>query len=753
MNRFPALILTLILSVGVFAQNTALVKGVVSDSLTGKPLPGAPVFVSQSSGVTSGANGHFELGLRAGSYLLQVRYLGYNTQKHFIKLGYGDTLILNFTLSPSNEMLSEVVVSAEKFEQKISDVTISMSVLKPKRILESDAHSLDEVLNQLSGVEILDGQPSIRGGSGYSYGAGSRVLVVVDGLPLMSGDAGDVKWNFLPMDNLSQVEIMKGASSVLYGSSALNGVINLRTKEPGIDPETSLRLFSGIYLKPERRELVWYDSPRWYAGASLNDVRKKGHFDLVSGINAFNDKGYRENEYEKRVRINLNLRFHPPDWPGWSFGMNINGMLVHSSDFFLWQNADSGAYRQNPAGIVPLRGYRLTLDPYLTFNSGQGGLHSLKTRFFANANNMPENPEKNNRFGLWLGEYRYSRQLFSDLRLTLGASDNYSKVHSQLYGNHFRNETAIFGQLNGNIGNKLKGTLGIRWENYKLDNEWTLARPVFRAGMNYELFPFTHFRASFGQGYRFPSIAEKYTATQLGALNIFPNADLIPETGWSAEAGMLQGFRFGTWKGSIDLAFYRNEYRQMIEFTFGLYLPDSIVTPSLDYVGFKALNVGKARITGTELLINLSKDVGRLKLDFQGGYNYNNPLDLNVSKTDSTNNILKYRFKHSVKGNIDLGLGPFSTGITLVYNSYMERVDSVFIDPVFGNAILPGYPGYRKQHQKGYTVVDWRFAYRVFPASRLSVTLKNLFNVEYMGRPGDIRPQRSCTLQFTMKFK
>jgi len=334
----------------------------------------------------------------------------------------------------------------------------------------------------------------------------------------------------------------------------------------------------------------------------------------------------------------------------------------------------------------------------------------------------------------------------------LGSSDNYTRVHSELYGNHFRNEMAVFGQVNANIRKKLKGTLGIRWENYKLDNDWTFAKPVFRAGLNYKLHPFTHLRISFGQGYRFPSIAEKYTATQLGALNIFPNPGLVPETGWSAEAGLLQGFQLGQWKGSIDWAIYRNEYQQMIEFTFGLYLPDSLTLPSLDYVGFKAMNVGKARTTGTELIVNLTGKAGPFGVNLQGGYNYNNPVDLNVIKTDSTSNMLKYRVRHSVKGDVGLSFGSWSTGATLVYNSFMERVDSVFIDPLFGNLIMPGYPAYRENHHKGYTVVDWRFSYHFLSTAQLSVTFKNLFNVEYVGRPGDIRPQRSCTLQFYVRF-
>ena len=140
-------------------------------------------------------------------------------------------------------MLDEVVVSAGKYEQKLSDVTVSMEVINPHQLSSQNITSLDMILEKTSGISILDGQPSIRGGSGFSYGAGSRVLMLVDDLPMISGDAGDIKWNYLPVENVNQVEVIKGASSVLYGSSALNGVINLRTRFPGNDPQSEVTVF------------------------------------------------------------------------------------------------------------------------------------------------------------------------------------------------------------------------------------------------------------------------------------------------------------------------------------------------------------------------------------------------------------------------------------------------------------------------------------------------------------------------------
>ncbi len=736
----------------LFSQSTGMVTGFVTDSSTRQPLSGATIFINEHTGVTTDQSGAYFFKLTAGRHILFVRFIGYRPVSREIYLSPGDTLQVNFRMIVSKEILNEIVISAEKFSQELSEVNVSMSVLKPREIMLENAVSLDEILNKMSGINILDGQPSIRGGSGFSYGAGSRVLVVADGLPLMAGDAGDVKWDFLPLETLAKVEIIKGASSVLYGSSALNGVINLRTREPGPKPESMVQLYSGLYLSPRRKEIVWWTSPRWFGGISFSHARKAGNLDLVTGGNMLQNTGYRENEYQKHARLNLNIRYTSKSVKGLSYGVNTNGMLVNKSDFLLWQNADSGAYRQNLAGTSPYHGFRLTLDPYLHYHTPGGGLHILNTRYFAAANNMEDNPDKNNHFNLFLGEYRYQKEFTSRLHLTAGLSENYGVVHAGLYGSHRRNETALYSQIHGTLGTRLKYTLGGRWETYRLDSLINNAPPVFRAGINYRLLTYTHMRVSAGQGYRFPSVAEKYTSTSVGALHIFPNPSLLPERGWSAEAGIMQGFRIGLWSGYTDISLFRNEYRNMIEFTFGLYLPDSVRIPTFDYVGFKALNVGHARITGVEILTHLEKNTGNLKIQLQGGYTYLNPLDLNIQKNDSVSNILKYRFRHSVKGSADLSRKSWTTGITFVYRSFMERVDSVFTDPLFGNLLLPGYPAYRQNHHQGTWVFDYRLGCQVSSAIKLSVICKNLFNREYIGRPGDIRPPRNITLQLLLRL-
>lgn len=214
-------------------------------------------------------------------------------------------------LIPKDIELNEFIVAAKKYEQKIADETVSTLVIDNTLIKEKAATNARDVITQVPGLHIQEEQISIRGGAGFSYGAGSRVLLLVDGIPMLSGDAGDIKWNYLPIENINQIEILKGASSVLYGSSALNGAINIRTEYPTETPKTSINLITGMYGKPYgKRDLKWWDGYRGTQGMNFFHARQVNkHFDLVVGGNFFNDQSFRIGESEKRGRMNINTRF------------------------------------------------------------------------------------------------------------------------------------------------------------------------------------------------------------------------------------------------------------------------------------------------------------------------------------------------------------------------------------------------------------------------------------------------------------
>ncbi len=730
------------------SAQTVFLYGKITDADTREVLPGVNIVADGHGGTISDGQGNYRLKLPPGPHVIRFSFVGYATQIKNIRATPGERLLLNIGLKQETVNLNTAVVSAGKFRQKLSSITLSMAVIKPDFIENTNTINLGNAINKIPGVEILDGQASIRGGGGYSYGAGSRVMVMVDGLPILTADADQVKWNFLPIENIQQVEIVKGAASVLYGSSALDGVINIRTGWPGLRPETKVTAYGGLYDRPQRKEMAWWwQGLPLLAGFRFLHSRKMGNTDLVLGADALTNEGYRQDNFEKHLRFNFKLRQRNKKTKGLTYGLNANMQWQNTSDFFIWQDADSGAFLQVPGTTSPMKGFRFHADPWISYFGNHQDNHSLRTRFFQVSNRFDTSPDKNSASEMYYAEYRYHRKFQKHLELNAGLSGLFGNTHAALYGNHTNSTIALFLQAGWRWSPRLLTTAGFRWEDDRMDRTDHASAPVFRAGMNYRLAPYTFLRASFGQGFRYPSVAEKYTATTLGSLRVFPNPDLNPERSWSSEIGLKQGFKINSWKGFIDVAAFWNEYSDMIEYTFGIYKPDSVSIPSINDLGFKALNIGRARIRGLELNIRgAGKIANHLILTAYAGYTYKNPEDLSLPDTVS-NNILKYRYRHTAKGDLSFRYKRFETGCTVIYHSFMERIDKVFEEPILGIEIFKGLKAYRQAHNKGSVVLDVRVAVRLPKNIRLSLLINNLANTETMGRPGDIRPPRNFQLQ------
>ncbi len=734
----------------LWAQQTA-VRGIVYDASNGETLAGVNILIDKTKGLVTGENGNFFTLLAKGVHTFQFSFVGYESKTEKISVTGQDTLFVKIKLKPSAINLNTAVVTAGMYMQKLSDVSVSMTVIKPELIQQRNTRNADAFLNKMPGIDILDGQASIRGGGGYSYGAGSRVLLVLDELPLITADAGEVKWNFLPIENTAQIEVLKGASSSLYGSSALNGVINFITVWPGPKPETSVTMYSGVYDKAARKELSWWwDGNPVFNGFRISHSQRFDKTDLVAGADIFSDNGYRDKNYEQHARFNVKLRYRPGNIKGLSAGVSTNIQWQHSSGFFLWQDADSGAFLQQAAGIAPTVGFRVLIDPWVKYFDKHNNKHSLLTRFYKVKNSFDQNADKNNGSDMYYGEYRFYKKAGNKLEMNLGALALHGVTKAALYGDHTNDNLALFTQFDYKITPAFTVSGGYRLEYYSVDGADEKISNVFRAGLNFKAAKYTFLRASFGQGYRYPSIAEKYIATSVGPLNIFPNPQLKPETGWSGEIGAKQGYRLGNVTGFFDAALFWTEYRNMIEFTFGIYKPDSVEIPTLNDIGFKSLNVGKARITGADINISGTLKTGNLSSTFFVGYTYMNPVDLSSDTLE--NNILKYRYRHSLKGDMAFAIKKLTFGFTGVYRSFMERIDPAFEEPIFGMEIMPGLKQYRQENNKGAFILDVRAAYQITQHTGLSLLAKNIFNKEYMGRPGDIRPPRNFAVQLVVKF-
>lgn len=761
----------------------AQITGKVIESDNKEPVVGAKIQASNGERAVTDVDGVFTIKATSFPLTLVTTMNSFLNDTTEVKSA-GEVVI---SMEVPVKTISAVVVSAGRRTQRVEDVPVSMEIIKPTLIDHKGITDLEQAVDQSPGVYTMDGQVSIRGGSGFAYGTGSRVLLLWNGMPLLSGYAGDTQWNAIPMEQAAQIEIMKGASSVLYGSGALNGVIALTEREPGLTPETKVKIQTGVYGDPRRESLRWWSANPMNQQVEVyrGQMFKQTGYTLSTTL--FRNDGYRQGETEARGRVSGTVYFRFNNTSRLKAGIGYNYQMQKTGNFLIWQSdtlgytPSGGADTSNAASTLTYNlGQRLFIDPYLKFTDKKNNKHALKSRiYFANNENLT-NASQSNGATIYFTEYQFQRKFSGGTTITSGISNIFNSVSSSLFGDHRSNNTSVYSQFEKKI-NKLDITGGARLEHFVMDGKFgdsdfyfgndtsSLGKlpvyPILRIGAHYELFKYTHLRASFGQGIRYPSVAERYTQTNVGSLNIFPNANLRPEVGWAAEIGVKQGVKIGDWKGMLDVAAFINEYSNMMEFAFGLYKPDSVTLTSTNiknYLGFQAQNAESARISGIEFSFNSTGNIGEVQIVSLLGYTYMNPITLNTNPTylsymsDTSSNMLKYRFKHLAKADIEVTYKKFSIGFSSRYNSNMVNIDRVFqedLDPGLTEIyILPGLKDYREKYNKGALVFDARIALPASENYRVSFIVNNLLNAEYTSRPGDIQPPRSFLMQIQMKF-
>lgn len=663
-------------------------------------------------------------------------------------------------------LLNQVVVTAGRYEQSVKRMMVSTEIIKPYLIMGRNTTLMDRLLDQIPSVHVTDGQINIRNGSGWTYGVGSRVMVMLDDMPFLTGDAGQVKWNFLPIENVQQIEVVKGASSVLYGSSALSGIVHFRTEMAGDRPVTRFSAFTGIFSEPEKTDLRWRKVPGLQYGATAFHSFKKGKNGFALSANYFRDEGFRLGETEHRFR--MNARFTRELMPGIKLALNSGVLVSDGSSFLLWESYKHG-YTILDSQVTTTFSKNFYFDPTVSFQTG-AYRHNVRGRWmFVSNDNTAPNPavDQDNSSHNLFAEYQVQRYFTqTNTLLTAGFSNSWNSSNSPLYmgSQHTRNH-AFFLQVEQRITPKLNVAAGGRFEYFNC-NGVAEQKPVFRAGLNLEAARATFVRASIGQGYRYPSIAERYIQTSVGMLNIFPNPSLQSETGWNAEIGAKQGFSLGAFKGYFDAALFYTRYNHMIDFNLGVWKSFDPFNP-FQSIGFRSLNIGDTRIYGTDLTIQGVASLGKVQLTMMGGYTFTQPEVLNADEVYATDSIgilysfrttrsdstlmLKYRFRHMLKWDLQLSYQRFTLGWSFRYNSAIENIDAAFVTQPL-TLFVTGVQDARNANNKGKVINDVRCAYAITDKSKLSIVVSNLFNREVMTRPADLRPPRLTVVQWSYAF-
>ncbi|MCH2044109.1 MAG: TonB-dependent receptor [Saprospiraceae bacterium] len=862
----PLICASLLIATASFAQKATFKGAVVDSTATGENfyLFGASIEVAdqdgkyitgtaadQIAGVTGDKDAGFEISLDPGSYIVTIRNLNFKDRVLNLTFKAGDTWDNNINMTQN--LLEQITVTGSKSGSKASKETVSISSVGAGLIDNTAATKVDDAVGKVPGVNVVDGQANIRGGSGYSYGAGSRVLIMVDGIPFMQGDAGLPNWRDIPVENIDKIEILKGAASALYGSSALNGIINVRTAYARNKPVGKFAIWYTGFGNTARPETQWWtrDSinvrvdgvdttiqprtlagPLGYrtpmeAGAQFAYRCKIGEkFDLTSGGNLFYMDSPLGGVYERKVRFNTNLRYRFSDSLNIGAAVNFNhglsgSFFVHGTvlggetPLFYVDTIQSEVYLPLAGANTVTKTTRFAIDPFLTAFDKIGNQHRVQGRMFYVDNDNGNNQGNQSIFFYLEYQNQSTFHKLGGLELISGAVGQYTTVDAELYGNakystanaagYFQLKKGFF-QKPDSEEYRLTLTAGGRIEMNAINSPDSVAftpptfdangnvltpatyinnpepntieaKPVFRVGANYELTETTFLRASWGQGYRYPTIAERYISTQIDVLGIRPNPTLESETGWSAELGIKQGFSITEkWLGFADASFFLTEYQNMMEFTFG---GGNLQFNSLADLYFQSVNIGNTRIMGAELEVMGTGTIGNMatnqgvRLNLLAGYTFIDPKFQDFDSTQqalssSDKNILKFRNRHMVKFDLEgfFLKNRLSFGVSLQYNSAMEAVDAVFEDLFFADPVLNydffGIGSYRSRFNRGEAVnLGARIAYRhAFKdeyekeklALKLSLVGNNLLNQEYAVRPGLMGRPMNFTVRLDVEF-
>jgi len=592
-------ILLLMLAVPAFAQNVGVLAGKITDASSGAALPGANILIEGTVlGTSADPQGHFVIRqVQPGTYRLRASMLGYRTQVlRGVTVKARETTSVEVRLEAAAIDLNPVIVTAVKGTQNLSESPTSISVLSATQIEARNNLRLDQALQVVGGVHFIEDQINIRGSSGYTRSAGSRVLLLVDGVPVIQSDIGAIIWDLIPVTEVERVEVVKGAGSALYGSYALGGVINVITKSPTPEGRLRLRTTGGIYDNPSEKIWDWTDRTLHYDRQDVSYSRQFGNLGVRLAAGHYESTGYKENGYFNRWNGAGKLTYRFPN------ASQITLLGAWSKDRrgepLQWAHYQNQFYKVSESDRrlwFRLKGFYLVGQYDLPLSASVG--FKLRGSYFsALMGNQSSKSDAEFDPGIgWGAEIQGDWIARRGHHLTYGVEYKRDGGNTLFFGKRSAHIVAPYVQDRWQVFRNLTVTAGLRYDLYQLgrgdsshvrrhpsepawfdtalelygDKEKLLADRTDaqvspKLSVTYSLTPTTILRSSAGRGFRPATIGERFSAIKFvnAPYRVKPNPDLKPEKSWSVEVGLRQEV---TPEWFVDVAAFHNEYWDLVE--------------------------------------------------------------------------------------------------------------------------------------------------------------------------------------------
>ncbi|MBL4746861.1 MAG: TonB-dependent receptor [Flavobacteriaceae bacterium] len=665
------------------------------------------------------------------------------------------------TDSITTTALEEVIVTATRTKRQLSSLPLPVLLIGKKELKQSNTKRLHHLLNEQTGLITV---PTFGGGEGIQLqGLSSEyTLILIDGLPLIGRTAGTLDLSRITVGNIKQIEIVKGASSSLYGSEALGGVVNIITDSPKEGFNTTLDYSYSTHNKQD---------------ASLNIGYKKNKFSIATFANRYSTDGYDLTPGDGHQTID--------PFSNYTFSTKINYRFTEKTSLLLtgryYKEDQEHNISKTISGTAEINEWNTQLKLSHTYNS------TWKTYLECYATNYQADEQLNNTDGssnsksyydelLLKPEYRLIYTPGKKNTFILGIGTNYASLKRTDFSiNPVFNAPYLYTQWDGNLTKRLNLILGARFDYHT--KYTSQCSPKIAA--HYKITSQLSIKGAVGYGFKTPDFRQLYfdfTNSSVGytvlgynavptkipemqalgliqalkvPLSEFDNA-LKPENSISINIG---GRYSPTTTLFFDLNIFRNNIRDLIDTrviapktnnqqnVFSYYNVNKVITEGLEFnATFKPSNQLKIS-TGYQLLYAKDQEASKR---FENGEIYaRNPETKETFKLKPSDYVGLYnRSKHLFNFKVFYSIPNWklNTNLRITYRSKYGLYDTN------SNKFLDVYDDF----VDGYTLFNWAINKKIGKRLGLGFGIDNLFD---FSNPAQINTISGRIIYTTLQYQ
>lgn len=507
--------------------------------------------------------------------------------------------VVSIAHAEDNVKLKEVVVTATRVQESIEDVAQDVTVITKKEIESGSYQNVPDVIKGSVGLNLFEyGNRGSAPSVSLRGSTSEQVLILVDGKRLNRPNSGVFDLNTLniPLENIERIEILRGASSALYGADAMGGVINIITKIP----DKQITKIGTSYGRFSTKNLN---------ASSSGKIKKTGYY--VS-LTKESSEGFRDNSDYHWDAASTKFTY--------DFSKDINAAL--NFDYSQRESGVPGTLTY-PSPSARQKDDNILFGTSFKMKNTALKLYSHNSKMYYLNPGSEENTHRNKVNGL---DLQHSLSIGKSNLLTGGIELLSEKLNSQDHitssssiGKRSRTRKGLFLQNESVITEYATFTLGARYDDIASEERLSPKSSILFK-LPYQI----NVSFSVGKGFRVPTMNELYWPDTGWAVG---NPNLKSEKSTEYEM-ILQKFFSDT--GRIKFAAFKKDAKDLIEWQ------------EISPWRWSPVNVSRAEIKGFET-------EGKLHLkeaDFGLGYTFIDPEDLSTGKK------IRYKTRHQLKGTV-----------------------------------------------------------------------------------------------------